>query len=61
MGVRVHSEELRVHVEDPTESRALDAHGGEAVLDGLEGGYRAGAEIWVELEGFLGIDVEVGF
>ena len=59
--MRVHGEELWVHVEDPTLGGALDAHGGEASLDGLEGGEGAGAEIWVLVEGLLGIDVEVGF
>lgn len=57
--VRVHGEELRVHVQDPAQGGALDAHGGEAALHGLEGGEGAGPEIRVLLEGFLGIDVQV--
>lgn len=59
MGVRVGGEELRVHVEDATQGRASEAKRREAVLDGEEGGEWSGTEIWVELESFAGIDVEV--
>lgn len=59
--VGVGGEELRVHIEDAAHGGALDAHGGEAVLDGDDGGEGAGAEVGVFEEGFLGIYVEVGF
>lgn len=57
--VGIAGEELGVHVEDPAQSRALDAHGGEAALDGLDGRERGGPEIGVQTEGLVGVDVEV--
>lgn len=59
VGLGVGGEELRVHVEDAAEGRAVDAEGGEAALDGDEGGEWGGAEVWVQSEGLLGVDVEV--
>lgn len=46
--VGIGGEELGMHVEDAADGGALDAHGGEAVLDGLDGGERGGAEVGVE-------------
>lgn len=47
MGVRIASEELRVHIENTAESRAFDSHGGKAFFDGFEGGEWGGAEVGV--------------
>lgn len=47
-----------MHVEDAADGGAVKAHGGEAVLDGIEGGERSGTEIWVLREGFVGINFE---
>ena len=51
--------ELWVHVQNSTKGRASEAKGREALLDRVEGREWGGMEIWVELENFVGIDVEV--
>ena len=58
VGLGVGGEELRVHVEDAAEGRAANAEGGKAALDGDEGGEWGGAEVWVQLEGLVGVDIE---
>lgn len=36
VGVGVGSKELRIHVKDPADGGGIEAHGGEALSDGLE-------------------------
>lgn len=60
VGVGIGCKELRVHVEDAPEGGAGKAEGGEAFLDGVEGGNGARPEVRVFTEGLLGIDVEAG-
>ena len=51
--------ELWVHVQNLTKGRASEVKGREALLDRVEGREWGGMEIQVELESFVGIDVEV--
>lgn len=59
VAVGVAGEEVGVHSEDAGHVEAVDGEGGEASLDGEEGGEGGGAEARVLGEGFEGVNSEV--
>lgn len=59
VGMRVGGEELGVHVEDTAQGGPADAKGRKTVLDREERGEWRGAEIRVQLECLVGIDIKL--